>query len=98
MLLPAVRASWLSLGDPPPGLVVAVSGGPDSVALLRALLAVRASRPVPLVLAHLNHQLRGSDSDADEAFIADLHAGLIAAGEADPKHWPAGNAIAGWRR
>lgn len=52
------------------GWVVAVSGGPDSVALLRALLAL--SYPGPLVVAHLNHQLRGSESDADEAFVRDL--------------------------
>jgi tRNA(Ile)-lysidine synthase len=59
--------------------VVAVSGGPDSVALLRALLALRRA---PLVLAHLNHQLRGADSDADEAFVAALHARLAAEGAA----------------
>jgi tRNA(Ile)-lysidine synthase len=58
--------------------VVAVSGGPDSVALLRALLTARGA--APLVLAHLNHQLRGSDSDADEAFVAALHARLAAGG------------------
>jgi tRNA(Ile)-lysidine synthase len=56
------------------GLVVAVSGGPDSVALLRAL---REARGVgPLVVAHLNHQLRGSESDGDEAFVRELCAGL----------------------
>jgi tRNA(Ile)-lysidine synthase len=63
-----VEEAWRELGDPPPGLVVAVSGGPDSVALVRALLAVRLEG-TPLVLAHLNHQLRGGDSDADEAFV-----------------------------
>lgn len=54
-----------------PGLVVAVSGGPDSVALLRA---VHEARPdaTRLVVAHLNHQLRGEASDADAAFVADL--------------------------
>jgi tRNA(Ile)-lysidine synthase len=53
--------------------VVAVSGGPDSVALLHALAAVRCARRVgPLVVAHLNHQLRGADSDADEAFVGEL--------------------------
>lgn len=63
-----VEEAWRALGDPTPGLVVAVSGGPDSVALVRALLAVRPEE-TPLVLAHLNHQLRGGDSDADEAFV-----------------------------
>lgn len=60
------------------GIVVAVSGGPDSVALLHALLRLRG--PAPLVIAHLNHQLRGAESDADEAFVRDLHASLVARG------------------
>src|SRR4051794_6077146 len=64
-------------------MVVAVSGGPDSVALLRALLVLRRSAPFPLVLAHLNHQLRGSDSDADEAFVNELHGSLVSVGHAD---------------
>jgi tRNA(Ile)-lysidine synthase len=55
-------------------LVVAVSGGPDSVALLRALREARGAGP--LTTAHLNHQLRGAESDADEAFVRDLCAGL----------------------
>jgi tRNA(Ile)-lysidine synthase len=80
MIVPIVQRAWLSLADSPPGLVVAVSGGPDSVALLRALLAIRGDRPVPLVLAHLNHQLRGDDSDDDEAFVIALHGQLLSAG------------------
>jgi tRNA(Ile)-lysidine synthase len=66
----------------PAGLVVAVSGGPDSVALLRALLHVRREG-TPLVLAHLNHQLRGDESDADEAFVRNLFDSLRAKGQAD---------------
>jgi tRNA(Ile)-lysidine synthase len=52
------------------GIVVAVSGGPDSVALLRALRDARGSGP--LTAAHLNHQLRGPESDADDAFVREL--------------------------
>src|SRR4051812_33223915 len=64
-----------------PGLVVAVSGGPDSVALVQLLAAARnPSDPPLLVLAHLNHLLRDHESDRDEDFVADLHAGLSAAG------------------
>ncbi len=59
--------------------VVAVSGGPDSVALLRAVLAHRGDPPAPVVVAHLNHGLRGADSDSDERFVGQLHAGLAAA-------------------
>ncbi len=49
--------------------VVAVSGGADSVALLRALLEAGCG---PLAVAHLNHTLRGEASDADEAFVREL--------------------------
>lgn len=49
-------------------VVLAVSGGPDSMALLRAMRAV-TERPERLVVAHYNHLLRGSESDGDEAFV-----------------------------
>src|SRR5215472_2425988 len=62
------------------GLVVAVSGGPDSVALLRVLLLARGATETPLIVAHLNHQLRGAESDTDEQFVAGLHGSLTAAG------------------
>ena len=57
-------------------LVVAVSGGMDSVALLDALvhLRQRGKLPLNLVVAHLNHQLRGEESDGDEAFVRRLAA------------------------
>src|SRR5262245_10303347 len=61
---------FLAAHRPPPGpVVVAVSGGPDSVALLRS---VSAAHTGPLVVAHLNHQRRGAASDADEAFVGEL--------------------------
>jgi tRNA(Ile)-lysidine synthase len=59
------------------GLVVAVSGGADSVALLRALVEVRPAGAA-LVVAHLHHCLRGAESDADEAFVTELHRSLMA--------------------
>ncbi len=65
--------------------VVAVSGGPDSVALLRALHEVGAG---PLTVGHVNHQLRGADSDGDEAFVRELSAQLglpVAVKVADPR-------------
>jgi tRNA(Ile)-lysidine synthase len=66
-----VDAVARGLGPPGDGVVVAVSGGPDSVALARAAAAARGGAG-RLVLAHLNHGLRGAESDADEAFVAGL--------------------------
>jgi tRNA(Ile)-lysidine synthase len=64
-----------------PSCVVGVSGGPDSVALLLALVQLRGRAAAgPLVIGHVNHQLRGPESDADEAFVRDLHAFLVAQG------------------
>ncbi len=51
---------------------VAVSGGADSVALLRALAEVAPEVGIVLFVLHLNHQLRGSESDADRDFVAAL--------------------------
>jgi tRNA(Ile)-lysidine synthase len=68
-LLREVELFLARLGDVRP-LVVAVSGGPDSVALLHALATLHGKNPAaPLLVAHLNHQLRGADSDADEHFV-----------------------------
>ena len=55
-------------------VVVAVSGGADSVALLDILVSLQQYR-LRLVVAHLNHALRGAESDADQRFVADLAAG-----------------------
>jgi tRNA(Ile)-lysidine synthase len=49
-------------------LVVAVSGGPDSMALLHYLARDAANVP-PVAAGHVNHALRGSESDADAAFV-----------------------------
>jgi tRNA(Ile)-lysidine synthase len=53
-------------------LVVAVSGGPDSVCLLYVLADLRKELAIDLHIAHLNHQLRGKDSDADARYVAGL--------------------------
>jgi len=55
-------------------VLVAVSGGADSVALLRVLLELRSELGIILGVAHLNHGLRGENSDADQAFVAELAA------------------------
>ena len=51
---------------------VAVSGGADSVALLRLLLELRRELGIVLSVVHFNHKLRGQKSDEDESFVADL--------------------------
>jgi tRNA(Ile)-lysidine synthase len=51
---------------------VAVSGGADSVALLRLLLELRKEVGIVLSVVHFNHKLRGSESDDDERFVAEL--------------------------
>lgn len=53
-------------------LLVAVSGGPDSVCLLHILAKLRKELGVSLHVAHLNHQLRGADADADAQYVAEL--------------------------
>jgi len=51
---------------------VAVSGGADSVALLRLLLEARAELGVVLSVVHFNHKIRGAEADADEQFVREL--------------------------
>jgi tRNA(Ile)-lysidine synthase len=51
---------------------VAVSGGADSVCLLHILRALRSNWNLRLTVLHLNHSLRGAESDADEQFVRDL--------------------------
>jgi tRNA(Ile)-lysidine synthase len=53
-------------------LVVAVSGGADSVALLHALWRRRRARRWTLAVAHLDHGIRGREAAADAAFVAAL--------------------------
>jgi tRNA(Ile)-lysidine synthase len=51
---------------------VAVSGGADSVALLRLLMELRKEIGVVVSVVHFNHNLRGAESDEDEQFVAGL--------------------------
>jgi len=57
-------------------VVLGLSGGPDSVCLLHNLLALKERDAGTLICAHVNHGLRGAESDADEAFVAALCARL----------------------
>jgi len=55
---------------------VAVSGGADSVCLLHILAKWRSKLDIKLHVAHLNHQLRGAESEADAKYVAELAACL----------------------
>ena len=57
-------------------LVVAVSGGPDSVALLYSLVNLSQSEGLRLHVAHLNHDFRGEEAEEDARFVATLANGL----------------------
>jgi len=57
------------LTTPRKTIVVAISGGPDSLALLHALHCLNRNHSVNLHAAHLNHGLRGEESDGDAKFV-----------------------------
>ena len=66
----SVRAhGLLSPGD---RVLAAVSGGADSVGLLRLLLDHSRSLPFEVLVAHVNHKLRGATADEDEEFVRGL--------------------------
>jgi tRNA(Ile)-lysidine synthase len=53
-------------------IIVGVSGGPDSTCLLDVLDLLSKKYDFHIRVAHVNYQLRGKDSDADEAFVIKL--------------------------
>ena len=53
-------------------LVVAVSGGPDSTALLQSLYRLRDKHQLRIHVAHLNHNFRGEEAYADARFVSAL--------------------------
>src|ERR1700682_2070236 len=74
MLAEAIRKFLAAHKLAPRCVVAAVSGGFDSTAMLLALAELRGD--FALVAAHVNHHLRGEESDGDEAFVRDLCATL----------------------
>ena len=64
-----------SLLDETAGIVIALSGGPDSMALLDIFVRLQNAsgkkqpQKIELQIAHLNHQLRGKESDDDAEFV-----------------------------
>lgn len=67
------RYNMLSAGE---RIGVAVSGGADSVVLLHLLHQLAPALDVTLAVLHVNHRLRGGESDADEAFVRALAASI----------------------
>ncbi|MHB8843631.1 MAG: tRNA lysidine(34) synthetase TilS [Nitrospirota bacterium] len=92
MMLPAKvketlhKHRMLSPGD---RVVVAVSGGPDSVCLLRALMALAPDRGLSLHIAHLDHRFRGPESAAEARFVERLARDLGVPATIDSRDVPA---------
>jgi tRNA(Ile)-lysidine synthase len=60
------------LVDPGDRVLVGVSGGMDSSTLFFVLDSLRNALSVDLAIAHVNHQLRGAESERDETFVTEL--------------------------
>jgi tRNA(Ile)-lysidine synthetase-like protein len=69
LLIHIRREELLRAGD---RVGVAVSGGIDSIALLRLLIELRQELGIVLSVVHFNHRLRGAESDTDQEFVAGL--------------------------
>src|SRR5690242_1230674 len=63
------KYSMLARGD---GVLAAVSGGPDSVALLHVLSNLKNNLALRLEVAHVEHGIRGAESREDARFVAAL--------------------------
>ncbi len=73
-ILRTVRETIARYGmfGPEDAVLIAVSGGPDSVALVHILNTIARDYSLQLAVAHLNHCLRGSESDRDAEFVSAL--------------------------
>lgn len=61
--------SLIEKGD---GIVVGLSGGPDSVCLLHLLCSIRDEMELKIAAAHINHMIRGVEADGDEEYAKNL--------------------------
>ena len=71
-LIREVEVALAAVGAREGGLLVAVSGGVDSVVLAHALHALGPEHGLALSIGHVNHALRGAESEADEAAVRAL--------------------------
>lgn len=71
-MLDRVEEALVALGAPGRRVLVAASGGLDSTVLVHALAALRDRLALDLAIGHVNHGLRGAESDADEKAVAEL--------------------------
>jgi tRNA(Ile)-lysidine synthase len=76
MLVGEVAAAVDRLGLAGHGVLVAVSGGLDSTVLLHALHFLAENHRLNLSIGHVNHGLRGDESEADEAAVCGLATAL----------------------
>ena len=78
-VLPAIMFATVQRDNmltPGQTVVVGVSGGPDSVALLHALAHLRDEWRLSLVACHVNHGFRGAEADEDAEYVRALCGGL----------------------
>ena len=81
------RYSMIDSGD---RLCVALSGGPDSTALLHCLVSLKSELGIELSACHINHLLRGKESEADARFVRRLcerHSVLLQVSTVDVKKY-----------
>jgi tRNA(Ile)-lysidine synthase len=84
------RNNWALAGSK---VIVAVSGGPDSVALLYLFHRYLHDVDCTLIVAHVNHKLRGEESDEEEHFVRNIASQLgciFVSREIDMKAWKEG--------
>lgn len=67
-ILPFIKKNGLF--SPRDRVLVAVSGGPDSLALLSLLNELKMALGIHIIVAHGNHGLRGRASDSDERYVS----------------------------
>lgn len=66
-IIDEVISAWPAVTDRSLAIVLGVSGGADSVALLQALCEIRGAKRI--IAGHFNHQARFPESDDEEAFV-----------------------------